>query len=363
MSGGIGSLGEIVSGTLLAGAVEPDTGSTHSNGGGVCLNCKGALIGPHCHQCGQSAHIHRTLVAFWHDFAHSILHFEGKIWRTLPLLAFHPGQLTRRYVHGERARFISPIALFLFSVFLMFSVFSFVGGSSQTDATQQAKRTAAATELKKSAADLQKAAADLQTARAGAPNGPLNTKDQALQSFVAGVKSGSSTDQTEFNDVIKRAQIHVNVGVPEWNKILTDQAMKARENPELLFLKVEQGAHKYSWIIIPLSAPFLWLTFCWRRDVKMYDHIVFITYSVCFMMLLFVMMVLLKPLHVPRMIRVPFALFGFFAAPPLHIYKQLKGAYLLSRWGALWRTGAMLMTALIVMPIFISIILLMGLVG
>ena len=44
------------------------------------------------------------------------------------MLVFKPGQLTRRYVHGERARFVSPLALFLFCVFAMFAVFSWVGG-------------------------------------------------------------------------------------------------------------------------------------------------------------------------------------------------------------------------------------------
>ena len=60
--------------------------------------------------------------AFFHDFLHGVLHFEGKIWRTLPLLAWKPGELTRRYIDGQRARFVSPIALFLFCVFLMFAV-------------------------------------------------------------------------------------------------------------------------------------------------------------------------------------------------------------------------------------------------
>src|SRR4029079_19721290 len=35
--------------------------------------------------------------------------------------------LTRRYIAGERARFISPVALYLFSVFLMFAVLNFTG--------------------------------------------------------------------------------------------------------------------------------------------------------------------------------------------------------------------------------------------
>ena len=51
------------------------------------------------------------LTALWHDLAHGVLHLDGKIWRTLPLLAWRPGELTRRYIEGERARFVSPMAL------------------------------------------------------------------------------------------------------------------------------------------------------------------------------------------------------------------------------------------------------------
>src|SRR6185503_17683936 len=98
----------------------------------ICLNCGTALIGPHCHNCGQAGHVHRTLMAWWHGLAHGVLHLDGKIWRTLPLLAWRPGELTRRYIEGERARFVSPLALFLFSVFLMFAVFNTVGGPAFT---------------------------------------------------------------------------------------------------------------------------------------------------------------------------------------------------------------------------------------
>ena len=32
--------------------------------------------------------MHRTLGAFFHDLLHGVFHFEGRIWRTLPLLAW-----------------------------------------------------------------------------------------------------------------------------------------------------------------------------------------------------------------------------------------------------------------------------------
>jgi hypothetical protein len=98
MVSGIEGVGEAVTGSMLARAVEPDAGEHGGNEPGNCLNCGGALEGPYCHQCGQPGHVHRTLMAFWHDLAHGVLHFEGKIWRTLPMLAWRPGALTRRSI-------------------------------------------------------------------------------------------------------------------------------------------------------------------------------------------------------------------------------------------------------------------------
>ena len=124
------AIGDVVSGAALARSVEPNTGGLSSDGHSdetACLNCGTPLAGDYCHACGQHRHVHRTLTAFFHDLLHGVLHFEGKVWGTLPLLAWKPGELTRRYVEGQRARFVSPIALFLFSVFLMFAVVNMTG--------------------------------------------------------------------------------------------------------------------------------------------------------------------------------------------------------------------------------------------
>ena len=101
---------------------------------GACLNCGTELIGEHCHACGQKVHIHRTISAIFHDLVHGVLHLDGKLWTTLPLLTFKPGQITRRYINGERAKFVSPMAMFLFSVFAMEPTFS-----ADTDAINDRK--------------------------------------------------------------------------------------------------------------------------------------------------------------------------------------------------------------------------------
>jgi len=53
MSGEIESIGDAVTGAVVAHAIEPDAGGT-SGRAGACLNCGTALAGDYCHRCGQS---------------------------------------------------------------------------------------------------------------------------------------------------------------------------------------------------------------------------------------------------------------------------------------------------------------------
>src|SRR3954464_897115 len=85
---------------------------------GMCANCGAQLNGAFCHVCGQSSHIHRSLLHLVEEVVHGILHFDTKGWKTFPLLVAFPGRLTRRYIDGQRKTYVSPLALFLFMVFL-----------------------------------------------------------------------------------------------------------------------------------------------------------------------------------------------------------------------------------------------------
>src|SRR3954470_19347495 len=145
------ALGDVVTGSVLGRATGPRAGE--ASGGHTheshCLNCGAELAGRFCHECGQHTHVHRTLSAFFHDFLHGVLHFEGKIWRTLPLLAWKPGELTRRYIDGQRASFVSPIALFLFCVFLTFAVMGLTGSSMLGSKSAAEARKDMASEVQK----------------------------------------------------------------------------------------------------------------------------------------------------------------------------------------------------------------------
>ena len=58
---------------------------------------------------------------FAHEATHEFLHLDGKILNTVKLLVFKPGQLTREFVEGRRARYISPLRVYLtFSLLFFF---------------------------------------------------------------------------------------------------------------------------------------------------------------------------------------------------------------------------------------------------
>ena len=337
------AIGDAATGAVLARAVEPRTGEaadghTHENN---CLNCGTELTGDYCHACGQRAHVHRTLGAFWHDLLHGVLHFEGKIWRTLPMLVWRPGELTRRYIEGERAKFVSPMALFLFSAFLMFAVASFTGALSSAvhpPSARDLSRSIAMQERELETARRQRDAA----LRANRSTATADAKISELQQELAitrGIQAGN---------VERIAKTQINA--PEW---LSEPIAKAAKNPDLLFYKLKTNAYKFSWMLIPLSVPFLWLLFPFSRRFRLYDHTVFVTYSLSFMTLLVVTAILIGVAGLPQIA-------GFaMLIPPVHMYRQLKGAYGLTTGSALART--FLLVAFSVVAISLFFLLLFGL--
>jgi hypothetical protein len=354
MTGDIADAGDIATGAIIARAVEPEAGETTDGSVGDCLNCQSAVSGAYCSKCGQKARVHRTLKGFGHDILHGVLHFDGKIWRTLPMLLLNPGNLTRRYIHGERARFVSPMALFLFCVFLTFAIFSRFA-PTDFDLENGARGPQNAQELAAAKAVIQSKITDLRDKRriAAAKNEETGGIDSEIE------RNQDSFDEVQITKGSNSNGIGTNLNPGFESESLNEAIRKAGANPQLLFYKVQSNAYKFSWALIPISIPFIWLLFFWRRDFKMFDHAVFVTYSLCFMMILSCTFLFLE--WVPAL-ETPVILMMVFI-PPLHIYRQMKQAYGTSRAGALWRTAATLWFALLAFCIFAMLIVMLGLVG
>ena len=128
----IEAVGGAATGGLIAGTFEKPAGKAgeHHN---ACADCGTETVGKFCHNCGNASHVHRTLLHLGEELLHGVMHFDSRTWRTLPLLVFRPGRLTREWCQGKRTRYVSPLAVFLFTVFVMFMGLSYApepeGGS------------------------------------------------------------------------------------------------------------------------------------------------------------------------------------------------------------------------------------------
>lgn len=374
MSGDIEGIAAAVTAGLAGHAVEPrHGGGGDAHAGARCLNCGTSLVGSHCHHCGQRVDIHRSFGAIGHDLVHAIFHFEGKIWNTLPLLAWRPGDLTRRYIHGERARFISPLALFLFAVFLTYAVLSMVGsgggvGEEISKVAAEQTRTNAIKASMQEEVDRIDSRLALKTLPA-TERRKLEDERETLQKsadYLGVSRSMTRAEREKGPPVLDNPADQVMTGVDfvSRTKVNTGVAFidhgleKAIANPALIIYKLQANAYKFAWALIPLSLPFMWLLFPFSRRFHTYDHFVFVTYSISFMLLLFV---------VVRLFNLTIAgdVATFFATlyVPFHMYRQIRGAYRSSRFGALVRTTLLLFFSLFAVITFMLLLLALGVMG
>ncbi|MFC0135912.1 hypothetical protein CR105_01140 [Massilia eurypsychrophila] len=353
--------GALVTATLAAGEIEREGAAIAGKPAhGNCANCQTALTGSFCHACGQRDHVHRSLLHLGEEFLHGLLHFDTKAWHTLPLLVAKPGKLTRDYVQGKRTRYVSPLALFLFMVFFMFFVVSSLSNSTMNGVPAEVSGATAGLEkdIFKAKAKLAKAEAKLAAAReqgdnAGAAQADadkarseLGEEETALHAINAAI--AGTEDVRAGATHVHKSETKVDTGHPKLDATIR-QAIK---NPEFTIYKIRNAASKFSFLLVPISLPFLWLMFFWKRGVTMYDHAVFALYSLSFMALLVVTLTLLQKTGMNSLVATL-----AFAVPPLHMFLQLRGAYSLGFGSTLWRTVALLCVSATVLVMYLLLIL------
>ena len=402
MSGELEAAGAMATAGLVAGAIEGrEPGQA---GDGDCKNCGAKVEGRFCSNCGQATHANRKLFHLLEEFLHSLFHLDTKLWRTVPMAVFRPGTLTRNYVYGKRARYISPLALFLFSIFLMFFAVSFIDAPVEIGGSPAEQRAALAEGLVEARADVEEAERELAAARAapaptdGAPpdlglrladqalelaRADVERREQALARYDALMAARQVADAEQpatggppaavqitqeeaesmnfepgdtWKDGLRRLaesdDFVVVQGMPELN----ERVRRSFSNPDLALYRIQEAASKFSFLLAPLSLPFIMLLFLWKRGTTMYDHIVYALYALSFAALLFVTMIFTG--MVSWLVWLPGVL--LLVGLPVHTYFHLKGAYALGWFSALWRTFFMLIFATFALAIFAAVISLLG---
>jgi hypothetical protein len=365
MDSGIEAAGALATAAAAANAIDPDEPRRDSHGE-ACLNCGATVSGAYCSNCGQKAHLHRSVFHAVEEFLHGITHFDSKLWNTLPLLFVRPGKLTREYVHGKRARYVAPVALFLLTVFSMFLLFGFLhlpdlnAGGVNVDpaevkaATAQIDGQIAELDKQIAAARADPAQADEVAGMNIARTALITTRETVAKGAIDPAKGGRQDVFDVISAATKSGELKVEVG----NEALNVKATDALQNPDFVFYKMKQKGYKLSFLLVPLSLPWMILIFAWKRDVKVYDHVVFLLYSISFMSMLAMVAAALASAGVNNP-----AIYGtmFTVIPVLHMFAQLKEGYALGWFSAAWRTFALANLAVLTLCLYFIGILLLGL--
>lgn len=323
----------------------------------VCSDCGAEVHGRFCSNCGQAAHLHRTLAHLGEEVLHGVMHFDSRFWRTVPLLAFRPGRLTREWVHGRRTRYVSPLAMFLFTMFVLFMGLSYfpVDGANNV-VGQQALATA----------DLARKNTELANAEVALGNAAPEAK-AAAQARVDAARAAAEKAGEEIGNVTSPNRVKTNIrtvigedageAVNTGNKKLDEKIRHKLENPELALYKLQQAFYKFSFLLIPISIPFVASLFMWKRGFTLYDHGVFVLYSLTFISWL------VMALAIGTRIGGIFSALLWMTLPfaiPAHMYYQLKGAYGLRTFSALWRTWFLLWFCTFALLLFVMAVTLLS---
>ena len=102
-------------------ALPPETDLDTSELARLCMNCGTPLGGPYCQACGQKHDdIRRPMWSFIKQVLDDVISTDSRMWRTVLILSFIPGRLSRDYNDGKRSRFLPPLRLYLITTILFF---------------------------------------------------------------------------------------------------------------------------------------------------------------------------------------------------------------------------------------------------
>jgi hypothetical protein len=99
----------------------------------------------------------------------------------------------------------------------------------------------------------------------------------------------------------------------------SDMAAQVLKSPQLLLYKVQSNVDQYAWLL-----------FFWTRGFKLFDHAVFVTYSLCFMLTLGTLAAVV--VRLPKMESAAVA--ALLVILPTYLYQQVRHADDLSHFSA-----------------------------
>ncbi len=222
-----------------------------------CENCGELIERRYCGTCGQlAADYHKPLSGLLVASLADMLALDGRLSRTLREMILKPGQMTRNYLDGQRARYVPPFRLYIFaSLIFFFMVFSQGTGGAPSDLESDP----AAGEVPAIAA------ADEE----GSPEVPGTGIEEIFD-------EDGHLDGEALNEIITEGTETGDLDVRERALIerFAERVNEINENPERFLSLLKTYAPRASLVMVPLLAIMLALLYVNKRRVMLYDHLV-----------------------------------------------------------------------------------------
>ncbi|MAS69701.1 DUF3667 domain-containing protein [Zunongwangia profunda] len=96
--------------------------------GEECLNCGRSLEEEHkfCPNCGQLNSIKKLALGdFFSEFFSGLFAYDSRFIRTMRILLFKPGKISKDYIQGKRMRYVNPYRFFLTTAIIFFLIYGY----------------------------------------------------------------------------------------------------------------------------------------------------------------------------------------------------------------------------------------------
>ncbi|NQY13457.1 MAG: DUF3667 domain-containing protein [Henriciella sp.] len=240
--------------------------------GQACKNCGEIVTQRYCTNCGQlAASFHRPILSLIGETIGDTFTLDGRLARTVPILLFRPGRLTKNYTEGKRARYVPPFRLFLLASLLFYLVlFALVP-----------------------------------------PGQYIQVDDETRAEISQGIRDAQTVEDIPETARERLEQANIHVDAPdEVREGIENQVLAVLENQDQFAAQLEDWLPRLSILLVPMTIISLTILHIWRRSLYIYDHAIHALHLHSWIYLTGAFLMLAGP-YLPGSILIGF-LFAFF---------------------------------------------------
>ncbi|MCA8902944.1 MAG: DUF3667 domain-containing protein [Hyphomonas sp.] len=325
--------------------------------GKPCGNCGTIVEHRYCPVCGQlGSDFHRPFFSLVASSIADTFAVDSRLWRSIPLLLFRPGRLTRNYLDGKRARYVPPFRMFLLASVLFFlTVFGLGDRMGWYDDWKIGDQAGPVT-FQQGEEGRQAAIAEMEE-RLTAPDITDAEREALTQSIEAMVSVRTSLGSLQGEDgKIDRDELHRAVvegaedGTTEAEKAaataLADKVADVFENQDRFGQRLKEWTPRFSLMFMPILALMLTISYAWHRSLFIYDHVIAALHFQTFLYLLLTVLVLIGAFTPAG---AGWAALAGCLTVTAYMYRMLRVAYGTGRFMAALRTSILLFLGITVL--------------